>query len=73
MRPKYKLIITTSMVSTHAFATIPMSIPTYVILQNLAESQKQAHQQCIENADNEQEKKECYSIIKDFKAIEKKS
>ena len=73
MRPKYKLIIMASMLSTHAFATIPMSAPTYVLLQNLVESQKQEHQQCIDNAENEQEKKECYSIIKGFKAIEKKS
>lgn len=73
MKLQYKLIIMTSMLSTHAFATIPMSIPTYVILQNLVDSQKQAHQQCIDNADNEKEKKECNSIIKGFKAIEKKS
>lgn len=73
MRPKYKLIIMASMLSTHAFATIPMSVPTYVLLQNLVESQKQEHQRCIDNAENEQEKKECYSIIKGFKAIEKKS
>ncbi|HHY0626545.1 TPA: hypothetical protein ACVU5F_004625 [Vibrio parahaemolyticus] len=73
MRPQYKLIIMTSMLSTHALATIPMSMPTDVILQNMVDSQKQAHQQCIDDADNENEKKECHSIIKDFKAIEKKS
>lgn len=73
MRPKYKLIIMASMLSTHAFATIPMSVPTYVLLQNLVESQKQEHQRCIDNAENEKEKKECNSIIKGFKAIENKS
>ncbi|EOV0110325.1 hypothetical protein ACWO25_004543 [Vibrio parahaemolyticus] len=73
MRPKYTLIIMASMLSTHAFATIPMTAPTYVLLQNLVESQKQEHQQCLDNADNEIEKKECDSIIKGFKAIEKKN
>ncbi|HDZ5419546.1 TPA: hypothetical protein RTK63_005068 [Vibrio harveyi] len=56
MRPKYKLIIMASMLSTHAFATIPMSVPTYVLLQNLVESQKQEHQRCIDNAEIEPEK-----------------
>ncbi|MDF4820343.1 hypothetical protein ABK988_22470 [Vibrio parahaemolyticus] len=71
MRPQYKLIIMTAMLSTHAFATIPMSMPTDVILQNLVDSQKQAHQQCIDKANNEKEKKECHSIIEEIKAIEK--
>ncbi|HBH7909353.1 TPA: hypothetical protein KDX60_004531 [Vibrio parahaemolyticus] len=73
MKPQYPLIIMSVMLSTNVLATIPMSIPTYVILQDLVERQKQAHQQCIKNADNEKEKMECHSIIKNFKAIEKKS
>lgn len=69
----YTLTIIIAILSANAHATIPMGIPYYIILENVINTQKQSHSQCLYKAINETEKKACHSIIENIKAIEKKN
>ena len=63
----------TLILSTNAFATMPLAIPPYVIFENLVNTQKQAHSRCLDKANHEKEMKDCYIMLEGIKAMEKKS
>ena len=72
MKQLYKLISMTLILSTNAFATIPLAIPPYVTLENLenlVNTQKQAHSRCLDEANNKKEKKDCHIMLEEIKAI----
>lgn len=73
MKYLYILTVIVAILSTNSHATIPMTTPPYVILENFINTQKQAYSQCINKAHNKKNKNECHIIIEDIKAIEKRN